>query len=204
MVGMLGQMQRADVMPHADELLDRFGLSHAANRPLRTSSGGMRWRLDVAASLMPRPPVLFLDEPTTGLDLPSREELWDMIRELVEGGKVIANDSPERLKAQMGGIVIEMGMPGDGRADRQWACSPTASPVGSSAKGGRLGGGHPRDLHRAAPRAECCRGAIDGDDVACPEGRSGRRQAGCARRCPAPSTRPCSVTPTSTPTARQA
>jgi ABC-2 type transport system ATP-binding protein len=144
MVGMLGQMQRADVMPRADELLDRFGLSDAANRPLRTYSGGMRRRLDVAASLMPRPPVLFLDEPTTGLDLPSREELWDMIRELVEdgttvllttqyleeadrlanriavvdGGKVIANDSPERLKAQMGGIVIEMGMPGDGRADR--------------------------------------------------------------------------------------
>jgi ABC-2 type transport system ATP-binding protein len=144
MVGMLGQMQRADVMPRADELLDRFGLSDAANRPLRTYSGGMRRRLDVAASLMPRPPVLFLDEPTTGLDLPSREELWDMIRELVEDGttvllttqyleeadrlanriavvddgKVIANDSPERLKAQMGGIVIEMGMPGDGRADR--------------------------------------------------------------------------------------
>jgi ABC-2 type transport system ATP-binding protein len=144
MVGMLGQMQRADVMPRADELLDRFGLSDAANRPLRTYSGGMRRRLDVAASLMPRPPVLFLDEPTTGLDLPSREELWDMIRELVEegttvllttqyleeadrlanriavvdGGKVIANDSPERLKAQMGGIVIEMGMPGDRRADR--------------------------------------------------------------------------------------
>jgi daunorubicin resistance ABC transporter ATP-binding subunit len=144
MVGMLGQMQRADVMPRADELLGRFGLSDAANRPLRTYSGGMRRRLDVAASLMPKPPVLFLDEPTTGLDLPSREELWEMIRELVEdgttvllttqyleeadrlanriavvdGGKVIANDSPERLKAQMGGIVIEMGMPGDGRADR--------------------------------------------------------------------------------------
>ncbi len=144
MVGMLGQMQRADVMPRADELLGRFGLSDAANRPLRTYSGGMRRRLDVAASLMPRPPVLFLDEPTTGLDLPSREELWEMIRELVEdgttvllttqyleeadrlanriavvdGGKVIADDSPERLKAQMGGIVIEMGMPGDGRADR--------------------------------------------------------------------------------------
>jgi ABC-2 type transport system ATP-binding protein len=66
MVGMLGQMQRADVMPRADELLDRFGLSDAANRPLRTYSGGMRRRLDVAASLMPRPPVLFLDEPRPG------------------------------------------------------------------------------------------------------------------------------------------
>jgi ABC-2 type transport system ATP-binding protein len=89
MVGMLGQMQRADVMPRADELLDRFGLSDAANRPLRTYSGGMRRRLDVAASLMPRPPVLFLDEPTTGLDLPSREELWEMIRELVEDGTTV-------------------------------------------------------------------------------------------------------------------
>ena len=144
MVGMLGQMQRADVMPRAEELLRRFGLSGAADRPLRTYSGGMRRRLDVAASLMPSPPVLFLDEPTTGLDLPSREELWDMIRELVsdgttvllttqyleeadrlahriavvDGGKIIANDTPGRLKAQMGAIVVEMAMPGDGRADR--------------------------------------------------------------------------------------
>ena len=144
MVGMLGQMQRADVMPRAEELLRRFDLSGAADRPLRTYSGGMRRRLDVAASLMPRPPVLFLDEPTTGLDLPSREELWDMIRELVsdgttvllttqyleeadrlahrvavvDGGKIIANDTPGRLKAQMGAIVVEMAMPGDGRADR--------------------------------------------------------------------------------------
>ena len=144
MVGMLGQMQRADVMPRAEELLRRFGLSGAADRPLRTYSGGMRRRLDVAASLMPRPPVLFLDEPTTGLDLPSREELWDMIRELVsdgttvllttqyleeadrlahriavvDGGKIIANDTPGRLKAQMGAVVVEMALPGDGRADR--------------------------------------------------------------------------------------
>jgi daunorubicin resistance ABC transporter ATP-binding subunit len=144
MVGMLGQMQRAEVMPRADELLERFDLSSAADRPLRTYSGGMRRRLDVAASLMPRPPVLFLDEPTTGLDLPSREELWDMIRELVDdgttvllttqyleeadrlahriavvdGGKVLADDTPARLKAQLGGIVVEMTLPGDGRAGR--------------------------------------------------------------------------------------
>src|SRR5215471_8055078 len=82
MVGILGQMPGPEVMPRADELLERFDLTEAANRPLRTYSGGMRRRLDVAASLMPRPPVLFLDEPTTGLDLPSRESLWDMIREL--------------------------------------------------------------------------------------------------------------------------
>jgi daunorubicin resistance ABC transporter ATP-binding subunit len=144
MVGMLGQMQRSDVMSRAKELLGRFDLLGAADRPLRTYSGGMRRRLDVAASLMPRPPVLFLDEPTTGLDLPSREELWDMIRELVsdgttvllttqyleeadrlahriavvDDGKVIANDTPARLKAQMGGTVVEMALSGDGRADR--------------------------------------------------------------------------------------
>jgi ABC-2 type transport system ATP-binding protein len=144
MVGMLSQMQRPDVLPRAAELLERFDLAGAADRPLRTYSGGMRRRLDVAASLMPRPPVLFLDEPTTGLDLPSREELWGMIRELVgdgttvllttqyleeadrlaqriavvDGGKVIANDTPERLKAQMGAAVVEMTMPGGGRAER--------------------------------------------------------------------------------------
>src|SRR6266498_3070883 len=147
MVGILGQMPRADVMPRAAELLERFDLSSAADRPLRTYSGGMQRRLDIAASLMPRPPVLFLDEPTTGLDLPSRNELWEMIRELVsdgttvllttqyleeadrlatriavvDGGKVIADDTPGRLKAQMGGIVVEMDLPGDGRAERALA-----------------------------------------------------------------------------------
>jgi len=144
MVGILGQMPRADVMPRAAELLERFDLSAAADRPLRTYSGGMRRRLDIAASLMPRPPVLFLDEPTTGLDLPSRNELWDMIRELVsdgttvllttqyleeadrlasriavvDDGKVIANDTPQRLKSELGDTIVEMGFRGDGRSDR--------------------------------------------------------------------------------------
>jgi ABC-2 type transport system ATP-binding protein len=144
MVGILGQMPRADVMPRAAELLERFDLSSAADRPLRTYSGGMRRRLDIAASLMPRPAVLFLDEPTTGLDLPSRNELWEMIRELVsdgttvllttqyleeadrlatriavvDEGKVIANDTPERLKANLGNTIVELGLRGDGRAER--------------------------------------------------------------------------------------
>ncbi len=122
MVGILGQLPRSAIAPRADELLERFSLSDAADRPLRTYSGGMRRRLDIAASLVPKPPVLFLDEPTTGLDLTSRNELWDMIRELVDegttvllttqyleeadqlagriavidGGHVIANDTPER------------------------------------------------------------------------------------------------------------
>src|SRR5438034_6110349 len=89
MVGILGQLPRSDILPRADELLRRFDLSDAAGRPLRTYSGGMRRRLDVAASLVPRPPVLFLDEPTTGLDLTSRGQLWDMIRELVNDGTTV-------------------------------------------------------------------------------------------------------------------
>jgi ABC-type multidrug transport system ATPase subunit len=144
MVGILGQMLGAEVMPRASELLERFELTAAADRPLRTYSGGMRRRLDIAASLMPRPPVLFLDEPTTGLDLPSRNELWEMIRELVsdgttvllttqyleeadrlanriavvDEGKVIANDTPERLKANLGSTILEMAFRGDGRVER--------------------------------------------------------------------------------------
>ena len=137
MVAILGQMPRAAVKPRARELLDRFQLADAGDRPLRTYSGGMRRRLDIAASLVNTPPVLFLDEPTTGLDITSRNELWEMIRELVndgttvllttqyleeadilaqriavvDGGRVIANDTPSALKAQLGSTVFEMDMP---------------------------------------------------------------------------------------------
>ena len=144
MIGILGQLPKADIMPRADDLLRRFRLDEAADRSLRTYSGGMRRRLDIAASLMQRPPVLFLDEPTTGLDLNSRNELWEMIRELVQdgttvllttqyleeadrlaervavvhGGKVIANDTPARLKSQLGSTVVELGVKGEGNAER--------------------------------------------------------------------------------------
>jgi ABC-type multidrug transport system ATPase subunit len=139
-------MPRPDIDPRAKQLLGRFDLTDAADRPVRTYSGGMRRRLDVAAALVSRPPVLFLDEPTTGLDLQSRGELWDMIRELVadgttvllttqymeeadrlakriaviDRGKVIANDSPAALKSQMGGTVIELGMGKEAAAARAW------------------------------------------------------------------------------------
>src|SRR6266536_2334826 len=126
------------------EVLERFQLSDAGDRPARTYSGGMRRRLDVAAALVQRPPVVFLDEPTTGLDILSRNALWEMIRELVaegttvllttqyleeadrlahriavvDGGRVIANDTPAALKAQLGSTVIELGMGDDARAAR--------------------------------------------------------------------------------------
>src|SRR5438105_3659077 len=68
MIGRLTQLRRRDIESRSDEILDRFGLAEAADRPVRTYSGGMRRRLDVGAALVHRPPVLFLDEPTTGLD----------------------------------------------------------------------------------------------------------------------------------------
>ena len=137
MVGVLAQMPRPAIKPRAQELLDRFLLADAGDRTLKTYSGGMRRRLDIAASLMNKPPVLFLDEPTTGLDITSRNELWEMIRELVsdgttvllttqyleeadilakriaviDEGRVIANDTPSALKAQLGSTVFEMDMP---------------------------------------------------------------------------------------------
>jgi daunorubicin resistance ABC transporter ATP-binding subunit len=144
LVGLLTQMASPAIMPRAAELLSRFDLTDAADRPARTYSGGMRRRLDIAAALMPRPPVLFLDEPTTGLDLQSRNELWDMIRELVhdgttvllttqyleeadrlaqrvaviDGGRVIANDSPAALKAQLGSAVAELGFEDEVTAEK--------------------------------------------------------------------------------------
>ncbi|HEX7247257.1 MAG TPA: ATP-binding cassette domain-containing protein [Actinomycetota bacterium] len=144
MVGVLGQLPREVIAPRAAELLERFSLTDAADRTLRTYSGGMRRRLDIAASLVPKPPVLFLDEPTTGLDLTSRNELWEMIRELVvdgttvllttqyleeadqlagriaviDGGHVIANDTPGRLKSELGDTVVEMDLADDAIAER--------------------------------------------------------------------------------------
>ncbi|TMK37046.1 MAG: ATP-binding cassette domain-containing protein [Actinobacteria bacterium] len=136
LVGKVAQMPNDLILPRADELLERFELTDAANRPARTYSGGMRRRLDIAAALVARPPVLFLDEPTTGLDLHSRNELWAMIKELVaegttlllttqyleeadrlagriaviDGGRVIAEGTPSELKAKLGRSVIELSM----------------------------------------------------------------------------------------------
>ncbi|MEY9962337.1 oleandomycin transport system ATP-binding protein [Streptacidiphilus sp. MAP12-16] len=134
MIGRLVGLSRQDARARAAELLERFGLSEAGGRAAGTFSGGMRRRLDLAASLVGRPQVLFLDEPTTGLDPHSRGELWEIVRGLVaEGvsvllttqyleeadqladeivvidhGRVIAGGTPEALKAQVGGQVLEL------------------------------------------------------------------------------------------------
>ena len=142
MIGRLAQLPGTDARSRADELLERFGLAHAADRPVKTFSGGMRRRLDVAAALVQRPPVLFLDEPTTGLDIQSRLELWAVIRELVadgstvllttqyleeadqladriavvDHGHLVAEDTSAGLKAKVARTVIEIGMDGEERA----------------------------------------------------------------------------------------
>src|SRR5436309_2878198 len=89
MVGRLSHLSKSVVLARAGELLERFALADAANRPVRTYSGGMRRRLDLAAALVHRPPVLFLDEPTTGLDPSGRVDLWGVIAELVADGATL-------------------------------------------------------------------------------------------------------------------
>jgi ABC-2 type transport system ATP-binding protein len=86
LIGELSRMGRSASRSRSSELLERFELTFAADRIMKGYSGGMRRRLDLAASLMTRPPVLFLDEPTTGLDPTSRQRVWDVIRELVAEG----------------------------------------------------------------------------------------------------------------------
>ena len=136
MVGRLNHMSKAPLRERSSSLLDQFGLAEAANRPTKTYSGGMRRRLDVAASLVAHPKVLFLDEPTTGLDPASRTDVWAMIEGLVaEGttvllttqyleeadrlaehlvvinhGKVIAAGTPATLKANRGVTVLDLGL----------------------------------------------------------------------------------------------
>jgi ABC-2 type transport system ATP-binding protein len=89
MIGCLYGMRRPAARKKAHELIERFRLTEAANRPLKTFSGGMRRRIDLAGALLADPPVLFLDEPTTGLDPRSRGELWDIIRERVTEGTTV-------------------------------------------------------------------------------------------------------------------
>jgi ABC-2 type transport system ATP-binding protein len=134
MVGQLYQLSARDARKRAAELLERFNLAEAADRTAKTYSGGMRRRLDLAAALVVEPPVMFMDEPTTGLDPRNRQGLWDVIQELVAGGttlllttqyleeadrladdiavvdhgKVIARGTSDQLKSQTGGECVEV------------------------------------------------------------------------------------------------
>lgn len=134
MVGQLYQLSARQARQRADELLERFGLADAADRTAKTYSGGMRRRLDLAGALIVSPPVMFMDEPTTGLDPRTRQGLWEVIKELVAGGttlllttqyleeadhladtiavvdqgKVIARGTSDQLKDATGGDVIEV------------------------------------------------------------------------------------------------
>jgi ABC-2 type transport system ATP-binding protein len=112
MVGHLYHLPRATVRKRAAELLERLGLADVGDNLVKTYSGGMRRRLDLAASLMATPPVLFLDEPTTGLDPHSRNELWELLRELVRDGAALVLttqylDEADRLADEI--VVLDRG-----------------------------------------------------------------------------------------------
>jgi ABC-2 type transport system ATP-binding protein len=158
MVGRLYHLDRRTIRTRAEEVLERFRLTHAAHRMVKTYSGGMRRRLDLGASLVGRPEVLFLDEPTTGLDPRGRIEMWELMQELVgegttlllttqyleeadrlantisviDGGRVIAEGTADQLKAHVGGEVVEIHV-----ADRSQVGAATGELVG-------LGSGAPQ------------------------------------------------------------
>jgi len=134
MFGRLYHLGRQPSIDRANDLLERFDLTEAARRPIKTYSGGMRRRLDLAASLIVKPKILFLDEPTTGLDPRGRQDMWGVIQELVKGGvtlllttqyleeadqladeiavidrgTVIARGTSDALKTQVGGERLEI------------------------------------------------------------------------------------------------
>jgi ABC-2 type transport system ATP-binding protein len=154
MIGRLSRLSAAEARRRATESLERYGLADAAGRRVSTYSGGMRRRLDLAAGLIGRPPVVLLDEPTTGLDPRSRQELWASIEELrregttvllttqyleeadrlaqrialIDHGRIAAEGAPAELKTAIGGSVLSVQV-----ADRDEleAAAATLAPLGS-------------------------------------------------------------------------
>jgi ABC-2 type transport system ATP-binding protein len=152
MVGRLYNLSKEDAARQAEEVLTRIRLIDAADRPVRTYSGGMRRRLDLAASMVGRPQVLFLDEPSTGVDPGSRLDLWDLIEELVDAGtslllttqyldeadrladrigvidrgSLIDEGTSDELKDRMGGNVVEVHVVPDDRATAAGALTTVA------------------------------------------------------------------------------
>jgi ABC-2 type transport system ATP-binding protein len=161
LVGKLAHLDGDEIEGRAHELLEQFALEHAADRIVRTYSGGMRRRLDLAAALVHRPPVLFLDEPTTGLDPQGRNDLWGVIEDLVargttvllttqyleeadvladnivviDHGSVIAEGTAAQLKERMGSTVIEITLRDDDGAAR---AAEVLTPVGTASRDGKL------------------------------------------------------------------
>jgi ABC-2 type transport system ATP-binding protein len=155
LVGLLYHLDRAVYRRRAQDALERMALTGAGDKPVKTYSGGMRRRLDLAASLIGRPPILFLDEPTTGLDPRTRNDLWKFIEELVgEGttvllttqymdeaehladrivvldtGRVVAEGTADELKDQLGGDVLEIRVTDAGDLERAGAL---VAPFGST------------------------------------------------------------------------
>jgi ABC-2 type transport system ATP-binding protein len=166
MIGELGRLRRQEARRRADELLERFDLGAAAGRAVRTYSGGMRRRLDLAAGLIGRPEVLFLDEPTTGLDPRSRSVMWEIIRALaaegttlllttqyldeadqladriavVDCGKVVADGSSDDLKATISGerIEVTLGAGSDVAAAAKAVTAYATGPVSVDAQRSRI------------------------------------------------------------------
>ncbi|WP_182347248.1 ATP-binding cassette domain-containing protein [Tomitella gaofuii] len=159
-------LSRRDARRRAAELLEEFNLVEAAERPLKNFSGGMRRRLDLAASLISAPPLLYLDEPTTGLDPHARTQMWETIRGLVAGGstvllttqyldeadqladriavidhgRVVADGTADDLKASIGGSSLQITLADPAQSDRARAIISEAldTPVGVTAESGRL------------------------------------------------------------------
>jgi oleandomycin transport system ATP-binding protein len=155
LVARLLELRRPAAKKRAERLLEVFGLAEAGRRPVREYSGGMRRRLDIAVSLIKRPQVLFLDEPTTGLDPRSRQDAWRFVHELIaqgvtvllttqyldeadrladeiaviDNGRVIASGTPDELKAKVGGQTLEVRP--TKRADRTAVAAIIAEIVGA-------------------------------------------------------------------------
>ena len=200
LTGRLLGLGRAGARRRADELLERFDLTASAGRRVGTWSGGMRRRLDLAASLVTTPRVLVLDEPTTGLDARSRTVLWDEVRGIaaggtavllttqyleeadvladrvvvLDGGRVVADGSPDALRRRVGGEVVQV-HGADGRVEQ---VLPTD---GSAADVGRVIGGLPRAARVTVRRPSMdevflhLTGADPGGDCAGPGGTASEK-----------------------------
>jgi daunorubicin resistance ABC transporter ATP-binding subunit len=164
MIGRLSRLSAREARSRAEDLLERFDLTHAAGRAVKTYSGGMRRRLDLAASLIARPRVLFLDEPTTGLDPNARSLIWDMVRELaadgttlllttqyleeadqlaervavIDSGIVIAEGTPDELKSALGDEHLEVTLAPDADVDAAITALKAFSTVIPNGRGHRL------------------------------------------------------------------